>query len=94
MSSSTAMYEPSTIFATPGDALPSSGGHGTLEILEVIKAFSAAKIRCCVVGVQALRYFGVFTNRNGSLIFVINPLTPTLTKFLRLGHLCPNRDSV
>jgi len=88
------MYEPSTIFATPGDALPSSGSHGTLEILEVIKAFSAAKIPCCVVGVQALRYFGVFTNRNVSPIFVIDPLTPTLTKPLGLGHLCSNRDGV
>jgi hypothetical protein len=88
------MYEPSTIFATPGDALPSSGGHGTLEILEVIKAFSAAKIPCCVVGVQALRYFGVFTNRNVSLIFVIDSSSPSLTKLLGLGHMCPNRDGV
>jgi len=71
------MYEPSTIFATLCDALPSSGGHGTLEILEVIKAFSAAKIPCCVVGVQALRYFGVFTNRNVGPILAINLFNPS-----------------
>jgi hypothetical protein len=88
------MYEPSTIFATPGDALPSSSGHGTLEVLKVIKSFSAAKIPCCVVGVQALRYFGIFTNRNVSAIFVIDPLTPTLTKYLGLGNMCSNRDGV
>jgi hypothetical protein len=43
---------------TPGDVYPSCGGHGTLEILEVIKILKSADIPCCVVGISALRYFG------------------------------------
>jgi hypothetical protein len=36
----------------------SGKGHGTLEILEIIKEFNEAGIPSCIVGVSALMYFG------------------------------------
>lgn len=44
----------------PGDLIPGSEGHRTLEILEVIKLFEAADIACCVVGISALKYCGAW----------------------------------
>ncbi|KAH7314337.1 hypothetical protein BKA65DRAFT_609793 [Rhexocercosporidium sp. MPI-PUGE-AT-0058] len=48
---------------SPDDVDPSSEGHGTLEILEVIKIFEAASIPCCVVGISALNYYGAWRKR-------------------------------
>ncbi|KAH9210019.1 hypothetical protein DL95DRAFT_371459 [Leptodontidium sp. 2 PMI_412] len=48
---------------SPSDIDPSSEGHGTLEILEVIKLFEAHEIPCCVVGISALKYFGAWRMR-------------------------------
>ncbi|KAJ5112377.1 hypothetical protein N7532_000422 [Penicillium argentinense] len=40
------------------DQVPSCGGHGTLEILEVTRFLEAHGIECCVVGVSALIFYG------------------------------------
>jgi len=52
---------------TPGDALPGSGGHGTQDILDVIKGFEGEGIPCCVVGIGALKYFGARRRRDVSM---------------------------
>lgn len=36
----------------------SCGGHGTLEILEIIESLKNAGITCCIVGLSALKYYG------------------------------------
>lgn len=43
---------------TSAERQASGNGHGTLEILEIIKAFNKAGIASCIVGVSALMYFG------------------------------------
>lgn len=43
---------------TSAERQASGKGHGTLEILEIIKAFNKADIASCIVGVSALMYFG------------------------------------
>ncbi|KAJ5614217.1 hypothetical protein N7528_007871 [Penicillium herquei] len=40
------------------DEVPSCGGHGTLEILEVTRYLEAHGIECCIVGVSALMFYG------------------------------------
>lgn len=40
------------------DEVPSCGGHGTLEILEVIRFLERHGIECCIVGVSALMFYG------------------------------------
>jgi len=42
----------------PDDELPSCGGHGTLEALQVIQLLEGAGITCCMVGPSALMYYG------------------------------------
>ena len=51
----------------PQDVKASCNGHGTLEILELTKILEEAGIPCCLVGVSALRYFGVPRMANVSL---------------------------
>jgi hypothetical protein len=52
---------------SPNDELPSCGGHGTLEILEVTQTLSEAGITCCLVGISALIYYGAGRGRRVSL---------------------------
>lgn len=40
------------------DEVPSCGGHGTLEILEVTRYLEDNGIECCIVGVSALMFYG------------------------------------
>lgn len=40
------------------DEVPSCGGHGTLEILEVTRFLERHGIECCIVGVSALMFYG------------------------------------
>ncbi|KAJ5635118.1 uncharacterized protein N7484_008431 [Penicillium longicatenatum] len=40
------------------DEVPSCGGHGTLEILEVTRYLEKHGIECCIVGVSALIFYG------------------------------------
>lgn len=40
------------------DEVPSCGGHGTLEILEVTRYLENNGIECCIVGVSALMFYG------------------------------------
>lgn len=40
------------------DEVPSCGGHGTLEILEVTRYLERHGVECCVVGVSALIFYG------------------------------------
>ncbi|KAJ5233019.1 hypothetical protein N7468_005975 [Penicillium chermesinum] len=40
------------------DEVPSYGGHGILEILEVIRFLERNGIECCIVGVSALIFYG------------------------------------
>ncbi|WEW55165.1 hypothetical protein PRK78_000594 [Emydomyces testavorans] len=54
---------PITLYV-PGDALPSHGGAGTVEILEITRLLEAAGVCCCVVGISALRYFGAWRARH------------------------------
>jgi hypothetical protein len=53
--------------ASPNDKLPSFGGHGTLEILEVTQLLDEAGITCCLVGISALIYYGAGRGRRVSL---------------------------
>lgn len=46
------------------DQVPSCGGHGTLEILEVTRFLEAHGIECCVVGVSALMFYGAGRSRD------------------------------
>jgi hypothetical protein len=46
------------------DQVPSCGGHGTLEILEVTRFLEANGIECCVVGVSALMFYGAGRSRD------------------------------
>jgi hypothetical protein len=52
---------------SPNDKLPSCGGHGTLEILEVTHLLDGAGITCCLVGISALIYYGAGRGRRVSL---------------------------
>ncbi|KAJ5569806.1 uncharacterized protein N7459_009236 [Penicillium hispanicum] len=40
------------------DEVPSCGGHGTFEILEVTRFLERHGIECCIVGVSALIFYG------------------------------------
>jgi hypothetical protein len=40
------------------EEVPSCGGHGTLEILEVTRYLEKHGIECCIVGVSALIFYG------------------------------------
>lgn len=40
------------------DEVPSCGGHGTLEILAIIRFLEEHGIECCIVGVSALIFYG------------------------------------
>ncbi|KAJ5915226.1 hypothetical protein N7454_011121 [Penicillium verhagenii] len=40
------------------DEVPSCGGHGTLEILEVTRYLENHGIECCIVGISALMFYG------------------------------------
>lgn len=42
---------------------PSCHGHGTLEILNVIKLLESNNITCCITGNSALIYYGAAINR-------------------------------
>jgi hypothetical protein len=44
----------------------SCGGHGTLEIREIVQALEKAGITCCIVGVSALLYYGARRGRDVS----------------------------
>lgn len=46
------------------DQVPSCGGHGILEILEVTRFLEAHGIECCVVGVSALMFYGAGRSRD------------------------------
>jgi len=50
--------DPAGINRSPDDELPSCGGHGTLEILQVTELLRGAGIICCLVGISALIYYG------------------------------------
>jgi hypothetical protein len=63
--SSTAGVPPFTLYV-PSDALPSHGGAGTVEVLQIAKLLEDADICCCVVGISALRYFGAWRVRHVS----------------------------
>jgi hypothetical protein len=64
--SSTAGVPPPLTLFVPGDALPSHGGAGTVEVLQITKLLEDADICCCVVGISALRYFGAWRVRHVS----------------------------
>ena len=51
-----------------GERVASGRGHGTLEILEVVKTFEKADIAGCIMGVSALMYFGARRVRDISYI--------------------------
>jgi hypothetical protein len=59
--------DPAFLNRNPDDELPSYGGHGTLEILEVIQSLEGASIICCLVGISALIYYGAGRVRRVSL---------------------------
>lgn len=46
------------------DEVPSCGGHGTYEILEVTRFLEQHGIECCLVGVSALIFYGAGRVRN------------------------------
>lgn len=46
------------------DEVPSCGGHGTYEILEVTRFLEQHGIECCIVGVSALIFYGAGRVRN------------------------------
>jgi len=58
--------DPAFMNASPDDELPSFGGHGTLEILEVMRLLNDANITCCLVDISALIYYGAGRVRNVS----------------------------
>ncbi|KAH9882394.1 hypothetical protein J1614_000630 [Plenodomus biglobosus] len=55
--------DPAFMNRSPDDELPSFGGHGTLEILEVTQLLDGAGITCCLVGISALIYYGAGRGR-------------------------------
>lgn len=57
---------PTVSLYVPGDAMPSHGGAGTEEVLEITKLLEDAGICCCVAGISALRYFGAWRVRHVS----------------------------
>lgn len=59
--------DPAFLNESPDDEIPSLGGHGTLEMLEVTQLLNRAGITCCMVGVCALKYYGAGRVRNVSL---------------------------
>lgn len=46
------------------DEVPSCGGHGTYEMLEVTRFLEQHGIECCLVGVSALIFYGAGRVRN------------------------------
>ncbi|KAH8727151.1 hypothetical protein GQ44DRAFT_649498 [Phaeosphaeriaceae sp. PMI808] len=56
--------DPAFMNASPDDEVPSFGGHGTLEMLEVTQLLNGAGITCCMVGICALIYYGAGRVRN------------------------------
>lgn len=46
------------------DEVPSCGGHGTYEILEITRFLEQHGIECCLVGVSALIFYGAGRVRN------------------------------
>lgn len=59
--------DPAFLNRSPDDELPSFGGHGTLEILEVTQLLDGAGIPCCLVDISALIYYGAGRGRRVSL---------------------------
>lgn len=50
----------------PTEPHASCGGHGTLEIREIVQALEKAGITSCMVGVTALMYYGARRARDVS----------------------------
>ncbi|PVH73495.1 hypothetical protein DL98DRAFT_431233 [Cadophora sp. DSE1049] len=69
--------------ASQPDAAPGSGGHGTLEILGVIKLFEDNGIACCVIGTSALKYFGAWRIRHDWELCVPTELLEKASSLLR-----------
>jgi hypothetical protein len=67
----------------------SHGGHGIIEILDVIGRLSTVDIPSCVVGVKALRYYGA------ARITDVRPLSSWFSEssladgLAGMGSLCP-----
>ncbi|KAI9732270.1 MAG: hypothetical protein M1818_007589 [Claussenomyces sp. TS43310] len=65
-SSSSNVFDPAVLedCAVEDDGLASFGGHGTLEILRLIRVLEENGACCCVTGTSALIYYGADRHRN------------------------------
>jgi hypothetical protein len=73
---------------------PSCHGHGTLEILEVIKLLESNNITCCITGNSALIYYGAAINPGVCSIESSMPSASMLTSYrYRPGRFaCPRNN--
>ncbi|KAJ5902849.1 hypothetical protein N7495_003377 [Penicillium taxi] len=53
-----------TVSSYSPSEVPSSGGHGTLEILEVTRYLETHGVECCIVAVSALIFYGAGRTRD------------------------------
>ncbi|KAJ6031328.1 hypothetical protein N7540_002060 [Penicillium herquei] len=76
------------------DEVPSCGGHGTLEILEVTRYLEAHGIECCIVGVSALMFYGAGRVRDEWELCVPNEKVGEAVSLLASDSMAPKIHAV